>query len=119
MTRGTTLIQRIAIVLFALILIIALLLGGVAYWVKPTMIVQNDSELTVHVTAYWADARKVLQPIKPGASQTFKLSGESAVVFVATYPDGTQVKSQPMYFTTATTVTAIFTENAVDVTTGH
>ena len=38
------------------------------------------------------------------------------MVFVVTYPDGQQLTSLPMYFTTATTVTAVVTENTVDVT---
>lgn len=116
MTRAKTMLQLIAIVLPALVLVSAVSLGGLAYWARPTMIVQNDSESTVQVTAYWDEHEKVLQPIKPGARQTFKVSGESAIVFVVTHPDGTQVRSHPMYFTAATTVTAMFTGNAVEVT---
>ncbi|WP_313055426.1 hypothetical protein [Pseudomonas lopnurensis] len=116
MTRSRTMLQRIAIALFTLVLICTALLGGLLYWATPTMVVQNDSELTVQVTAHWGDSRKMLQPIKPGDKRTFKVRGESAIEFVATYPDGTQVTSRPMYFTTATTVTAVVTDSGVEAT---
>lgn len=38
------------------------------------------------------------------------------MAFVVTYPDGRQLTSLPMYFTTAMTVTAVVTDNQVDVT---
>ena len=116
MTRNRPVLQRIALALFGLLLLCTPILLGITYWATPTIVVRNHSPFTVQVTAYWGDQLKVLQPVKPGAKRTFKVRGESAITFVVTYPDGTHVTSLPMYFTTATTVTAVVTGNGVEAT---
>jgi hypothetical protein len=76
----------------------------------------NQSSLTVQVEALWSASRKQLPAIAPGAKRTFKVAGESSIALVVTYPDGRQLTSAPMYFTTAMTVTAVVNDNHVDVT---
>ncbi len=117
MTRNRPMFQRIAIALLVLLMLCTALLLAITYWATPTMVVRNDSQHTVRVTAHWGDRLKILQAIKPGARRTFKVRGESAITFVVSYPDGTQVTSHPMYFTTATTVTAVVTGSGVEATT--
>lgn len=116
MTHSRPIIKRIAIALFALFILCTALLLAITYWATPTMVVRNDSQHTVRVTAHWGNSFKILQPLKPGARRTFKVRGESAITFVVSYPDGTQVTSHPMYFTTATTVTAVVTGSGVEAT---
>ncbi|MGA6099124.1 hypothetical protein ACPESN_14805 [Stutzerimonas marianensis] len=117
MTRNRPMFQRIAIALLVLSMLCTALLLAITYWATPTMVVRNDSQLTVQVTAHWGDRLKILQPLKPGARRSFKVRGESAITFVVTYPDGTQITSQAMYFTTATTVTAVVSDSGVEATT--
>lgn len=116
MTRSSTMLYRIAIPLVILLLICTALVGGLAYWATPTIVIQNHSGDTVRVTAQWGTSRKELPAVSPGAKRTFKVAGESAIEFVVTYPDSTQLRSLPMYFTTATTVTAVVTDRVVEVT---
>ena len=116
MISSSTMLHRIAVPFVILLLICTALVGGLMYWATPTIVIQNHSGVTVRVTALWGTSRKELPAISPGAKRTFKVAGESAIEFVATYPDGTQLSSLPMYFTTATTVTAIVTDNMVKVT---
>jgi hypothetical protein len=116
MTRSSKLLRRIAATLLLLLTLCAALLSGVNSWATPTVVVRNQSGVTVQVVAQWNTHRKQLPAIAPRATCRFKAAGESSMVFVVTYPDGQQLTSLPMYFTTATTVTAVVTENTVDVT---
>lgn len=118
MISSSTMLHRLAAPLVILLLVCTALVGGLTYWATPTIVIQNHSGVTVQVTALWGNNRKKLPAISPGAKHTFKVAGESAIKFVATYPDGTQLSSLPMYFTTATTVTAIVTDNMVEITAG-
>lgn len=97
------------------LLLCSALVGMLMYWATPTMVVQNHSGSTVQMIAKWDDNVIELPALSPGAQRAFKVRGESAIEFFVTYPDGTQVKSQPMYFTTATTVSAVVTANSVEV----
>lgn len=116
MTRSWTMPQRIVAIFLVLLLLCTALLVGITYWATPTVVIQNHSWVTVHVEAYWGTDRKQFPAITPEAKRTFKVTGESAMEFVATYPDGRHVTSLPMYFTTATTVTAVVTDSGVEVT---
>ncbi|MCQ4297608.1 hypothetical protein NAU58_18690 [Pseudomonas stutzeri] len=115
MTRSCTLPRRIAVTLLTLSALCAALLLGVNYWATPTVVIRNQSGVTVQVEAQWSANRKKLPAIAPGAMRTFKVAGESSIAFVVTYPDGRQLTSLPMYFTTFTAVTAVVTDGLVDV----
>lgn len=115
MTRSWTLPRRIAVTLLTLSALCAALLLGVDYWAAPTVVVRNQSGVTVQVEAQWSANRKQLPAIAPGAKRTFKVTGESSIVFAVTYPDGRQLTSRPMYFTAFTTVTAVITDGLVEV----
>lgn len=116
MTQGRMLVRHVAWVLLLSVLLCTAVLAAITYWATPTVVIQNHSPDAVRVAAQWGTSRKQLPGIAPGATRTFKIAGESAVAFVVTYPDGSQITSLPMYFTTATTVTAVITDNHVNVT---
>lgn len=116
MTRSRKLLQRFTVTLLIVLALNAALLLSVAYWAKPKVIVQNHSAVTVQVEARWGPHRKQLPAIAPGAKRRFKVAGESSMVFVVTYPDGRQLHSLPVYFTTAMTVTAVVTDSTLGVT---
>lgn len=115
MTLRWTLIRHIAIAIMIMVSLCAALLLGISHWATPTVVVENHSSVTVEVEARWGRNRKELPAIEPGARRMFKVTGESSMVFVVTYPDGRQLTSLPMYFTTSTTVTAAVTDSLVDV----
>lgn len=115
MTGSLSRLRCLVLTSIAALLTCLVLVGTLMYWATPTMIVQNRSESIVQIIAKWDDNVIELPGLSPGAQRTFKVRGESAIEFFVTYPDGTQVKSQPMYFTTATTVSAVVTANSVDV----
>lgn len=115
MTDRFMMLRRIAVSIAVSLLSGTALLGGLTYWATPTVVVQNHSTATVQVTAHWGSGQKALPAIPPGAQRSFRVAGESAIEFGVMFPDGTQLNSQPMYFTTATTVTAVITGSSVDV----
>lgn len=101
--------------LLAVLVSVFTLAGAALYWATPTMVVRNDSSATVQVTARWNAHHRELHDLQPGHARTFKVRGESTITFTVTYPDGSHVQSLPMYFTTATTVSAVITARSVSV----
>lgn len=115
MTRSWTLVRRLAVVLLTLSAVYAAPFLGALYWATPTVVIHNHSGVEVQVEARWDAQRKQLPALSPGAKRRFKVAGESAMGFVVNYPDGRQISSTPVYFTTATTVTAVVTDSGVEV----
>lgn len=115
MTRSLSRLRCLVLASIAALLICIALVGMLMYWATPTMVVQNRSGNPVEVIAKWNDNVIELPGLSLGAQRTFKVRGESAIEFFVTFPDGTQVRSQPMYFTTATTVSAVVTADSVRV----
>ncbi|CAD5106194.1 hypothetical protein [Zestomonas carbonaria] len=108
-------LEHIAFALLAALLSIFTLAAAAVYWATPTMIVRNNSGATVQVTARWGDHHRELGDLQPGSKRTFNVRGESAIRFIVTYSDGSQLESLPMYFTTAMTVSAVISGQSVSV----
>ncbi|MGY8820263.1 MAG: hypothetical protein ACKVLM_12775 [Pseudomonadales bacterium] len=115
MTLSWTLARRFAFAIMIIFALCAALLLGISHWATPTVVVENYSSVAVEVEARWDSNRKQLPAIAPGARRSFKVTGESSMAFMVTYPDGRQLTSLPVYFTTTTTVTAAVTDSIVDV----
>ena len=107
--------------LFAIVAILAIGAGLLVYFAAPYVatpkfVVKNESGVSVEVTAHWREKSKRIGSIVAGSKRVFEVNDEAAMEFRAVYPSGQVVTSSPaVYFTSGTTIIAVVTESAVEV----
>lgn len=77
--------------------------------------VVNGSADAVSVVAAWRNREKDLGTIQPGESFRFSLDDEAAMTFRVRYADGSEIESEPIYFTSGVKVIATISEHGVAV----
>jgi len=85
------------------------------YMAPPTFNVNNSSGEPVQVTAYWREKNRNLGEIAPGQKVEFEVNDEAAISFKARYPNGKELRSREIYFTTGITIQAEVTELGIEV----
>lgn len=109
--------------LFATVAILVIGAGSLVYFAAPYVatpkfVVKNESDISVEVTAHWREQIKSLSNIPAGSERVFEVNDEAAMEFRAVYQNGLVITSSPaVYFTSGTTVIAVVTESAVEVST--
>lgn len=79
---------------------------ALSHFDKSHFVVENVSPSNVIVVAKWREEELVLGNIGVKEKIEFKLYAEASMVFIATYPNGSTISSEPIYFTSGTDVEA-------------
>ena len=85
----------------------------------PQFEIRNQSEQPVSVVATWRDQERVFADIAPASTVAFSVEDEAGMAFHVHYPNGSQVESEPIYFSRGLTVIATITEDDVEVRYDH
>jgi len=81
----------------------------------PRFRISNDSVQNVVVTTKWRDQTRDLGTIEPGATISLIVKDEAAMVFIVRYADGSELSSEPVYFTFGITTNISILEESIDV----
>lgn len=105
-------------------LLLVVSVGFVAYTVAPFLKdpqfeVINQSKHVVHVFAYWRNKNRELGAIQPSTTYVFSVNDEAAMKFTGRFPDGREINSEEIYFTSGTGVVATITEKGIQVKYDH
>lgn len=86
-----------------------------SYMTTPTFSVSNFSDAPIQVTAYWREKSRDLGEIAPGQKVEFEVNDEATISFKAKYPNGKELKSREIYFTSGIAIQAEVTESGIEV----
>ena len=75
----------------------------------------NQSPEAVNITVFWRDQKFETGSVKPKARYVFTLDDESAVRFTARLKNGNLLESQPIYFTSGTSIIVTVNETDIEV----
>lgn len=105
--------------LTALLFFVVLVILAAPSFFDPAFEVVNESTEPVFVVAEWRGEEKTIGNIGPMATYEFCVDAEAAMKFRVGYLGGVEIESEPIYFTSGTTVIATITGNAVRVRYEH
>jgi len=99
-----------------LVLVIGILMAKVIpHLVDPSFIVMSDATKNVDIRAEWRDKKLHIGILKPGSKYTFSVSDEAAMKFIVTYPNGDEIESKEIYFTSGTVVYSKVSDSSITV----
>ncbi len=81
----------------------------------PQFEIINESTEIVFVIASWGNQKKDIGAIQPSAIHLFSIDAEAAMKFIARYPNGREIESKYIYFTSGTTVVATISQRDIEV----
>lgn len=99
----------------ALVGLVVLAISVSPSFFNPEFEVINDASETVAATAVWRNNEKELGNIPPGAAKNFAVNDEGEMVFRVSYAKGRVIESEPIYFSSGTTVIATISREGVQV----
>lgn len=105
----------LAISVFAIIGIVALVTFIQIYLATPKFSIENISPNTVQVVAKWGDKQKDIGELKVRSIVMFEVNDEAAMSFDILYPDGKIETTDAVYFTSGTSVYVQINSEGVDV----
>ena len=81
----------------------------------PRFKISNESAGNVAVTAKWRDQVRNLGDIEPGSTISLTVRDETSMVFLVRYADGTEMNSEPVYFSSGITTNVSISRNSIDI----
>lgn len=100
-------------VLFGFAVALAIVYLTLSHFDKSNFMVKNASSKEVFVVAKWRENELELGYIGIKEKLEFNLNAEASMTFIVTYPNGSVVSSEPIYFTSGVDVEATIFDNKV------
>ncbi|MET0014791.1 MAG: hypothetical protein ABW088_14165 [Sedimenticola sp.] len=85
----------------------------------PRFEIVNKSQTAVYVTAYWKDKSMEFGLIQPSVTFEFSVDDEASMKFLGRYPNGREIHSEEIYFTSGTGVVVVITEQSIKLKYDH
>jgi len=93
----------------------ALLILTIPSFMDPEFKVINNASEAVSVVAVWRDRKKNIGNIDPMSSIKFSVDDEAAMTFRVHYISGTEIETEPLYFTSGIKVIVTISQDDIEV----
>lgn len=103
----------------SLVFLVALVILAAPSFFDPEIEIVNRTPEAVSVIATWRNTEKNIGQIEPMSSYQFSVDDEAAMVFKVRYPDGNEIETEPLYFSSGLKVLAEITSDGVSVRYDH